>query len=58
LIVNLRETAERRHAARIDVVVVAPRFDRPFGIDDVDVPWLVPGRTDRRIEPIPGREAA
>jgi hypothetical protein len=53
LIVNLRETAERRHAARIDLVVVAPCFDRPFGIDDVDVLWLVPGRTDRRIEPIP-----
>lgn len=37
----------------IDLVVLSPRFDRPFGLDEVEALWLVAGRTDSRIEPVP-----
>ncbi|MBE3098311.1 MAG: nucleotidyltransferase domain-containing protein [Planctomycetes bacterium] len=37
----------------IDLVVVSPRFDLPYELADVETLWVVAGRTDSRIEPIP-----
>jgi len=37
----------------IDLVVVSPRFDRRCELADVETLWVVAGRTDSRIEPIP-----
>lgn len=37
----------------IELVVVSPRFDGPFDLADVEALWVVAGRTDSRIEPIP-----
>jgi predicted nucleotidyltransferase len=39
--------------SNIDVVVLSPRFDGPFDLADVEALWVVAGRTDSRIEPIP-----
>ena len=36
----------------IDLVVVAPRFDRGISRADVSLLWRVAARTDSRIEPI------
>ena len=37
----------------IDLVVLSPRFDGPFDLGDVETLWIIAGRTDSRIEPIP-----
>ena len=37
----------------IDLVVLSPRFDGPFDLAGVEALWVVAGRTDSRIEPIP-----
>ena len=37
----------------IDLIVLSPHFDRPVGLADVEALWVVAGRTDSRIEPIP-----
>jgi hypothetical protein len=37
----------------IDLIVLSPRFDQPFGLADIEALWVVAGRTDSRIEPIP-----
>jgi predicted nucleotidyltransferase len=37
----------------IDLVVLSPRFDERLELADVEALWIVAGRTDSRIEPIP-----
>ena len=37
----------------INLVVLSPRFDHPYELGDVEALWVVAGRTDSRIEPIP-----
>ena len=37
----------------IDLVVVARRFDQPYGFPEVALLWRVAARVDSRIEPIP-----
>jgi predicted nucleotidyltransferase len=37
----------------IDLIVVSPRYDAPFALDDVETLWIVAARTDSRIEPVP-----
>jgi predicted nucleotidyltransferase len=44
---------EAREWSDIDLVVLSPRFDGPFDLRDVEALWIVAGRTDSRIEPIP-----
>ncbi len=36
----------------IDLIVVAERFDQPFGFPEVALLWRVAARVDSRIEPI------
>ena len=44
---------DAHHWSDIDLVVLSPRFDRPYELADVEALWVVAGRTDSRIEPIP-----
>jgi predicted nucleotidyltransferase len=37
----------------IDLIVVSPRFDEPYGSRDVDALWHLTVETDNRIEPVP-----
>jgi predicted nucleotidyltransferase len=37
----------------IDLLVLSPRFDDRVDLADVEALWVVAGRTDSRIEPIP-----
>ncbi len=37
----------------IDLVVIAPSYDRAISREDASLLWRVAGRTDSRIEPIP-----
>jgi len=45
--------AEADRWSDIDLVVVAPRFDREISRADIGLLWRVAARTDSRIEPIP-----
>lgn len=37
----------------IDILVIAPEFDRPSASREIDILWELRATTDSRIEPIP-----
>ncbi len=44
---------EARQWSDIDLLVLSPRFDAPFTVREVETLWIVAGRVDSRIEPVP-----
>lgn len=46
-------TGKARKYSDIDLIVVSPDFDKKMKCRTVDKLWIIAGRTDHRIEPIP-----
>lgn len=46
-------TGKARKFSDIDLIVVSPDFDKKVKCRTVDKLWIIAGRTDHRIEPIP-----
>jgi hypothetical protein len=44
---------ENKEWSDIDLIVIAPEFDRPRSVEQVEELWLATGDADDRIEPIP-----